>query len=48
MHIQLAKYNSFLRQGGASPLQPPGEGASPLHPREHLVQALGLFALSRS
>ena len=41
------KIQNFLRQGGAAPLQP-RQGASPLHPREHLTQAIGLLALRRS
>ena len=34
------KIQNFLRQGGAAP---PRQGASPLHPRENLAQALGLL-----
>ena len=50
MHIfnlKLAKYKIFLGKGALSPCNP-RQGASPLHPLEHLAQALGLLALRRS
>ena len=41
MHIKLAKYKIFLGKG-AMPPPNPGQGASPLNPRERLAQALDL------
>ena len=43
MRIWLAKYKIFLGKGALPPCNP-RQGASPLDPREHLAQALGLLA----